>query len=250
MPSHSFIIGLVVVLSASLSLEAQTQQQDTTSFRLAFPEFAYIKSPQEADSAYAFTLQQIIGTKAPFTPFQNIVDQSADSLSHYSGQVVLVNFWNRSCAPCIKEMPEISSLQDDYYQAGLRIVLIAPNDFETLGRFFAIHKTSAIKAMASPWAFSTPFRLLSGFNPTFVLIDRDGFIKDAWSGAIGYHAMEERINRLIPPSMKSTSYWFYAIVAGLGFLALSIACLLYFRLRNRHPKALDNQPMQPTKPSQ
>jgi len=59
------------------------------------------------------------------------------SLSNYRGQWVVVNYWATWCAPCRKEMPELSQLHDALEQVtvlGLAFEDALDNSFETYVR--------------------------------------------------------------------------------------------------------------------
>jgi thiol-disulfide isomerase/thioredoxin len=43
-------------------------------------------------------------------PFKDSNGQ-AQTLATHQGKILLVNFWATWCAPCVKEMPELSVLQ-------------------------------------------------------------------------------------------------------------------------------------------
>ena len=47
------------------------------------------------------------------------------SLSDWNGKWVLVNFWATWCAPCRKEMPALSALQDEFGGDSFEVVTIA-----------------------------------------------------------------------------------------------------------------------------
>jgi len=64
-------------------------------------------------------------------------DGSDMTLAAYEGQFVVLNFWATWCAPCRKEMPHLSKLQDDYGDE-LEVVTIATgtNQRPAMERFF------------------------------------------------------------------------------------------------------------------
>lgn len=41
---------------------------------------------------------------------------AAPTLDHWHGQWVVINYWAQWCAPCIKEIPELNHLDQDYAQ--------------------------------------------------------------------------------------------------------------------------------------
>ena len=50
------------------------------------------------------------------------------SLSEYQGSVVLVNFWNAHCVPCLEEMPALERLSQSYKTRGLSVIGIGVED--------------------------------------------------------------------------------------------------------------------------
>ena len=44
------------------------------------------------------------------------------TLNNYSNQIILLNFWQTTCAPCISSMPKIQELQDRYREKGLIVI--------------------------------------------------------------------------------------------------------------------------------
>lgn len=61
------------------------------------------------------------------------------TLADYQGKVVLVNFWATWCAPCRKEMPALSELQDELGGRDFEVLTIATgrNNPAGIKKFFA-----------------------------------------------------------------------------------------------------------------
>lgn len=52
-------------------------------------------------------------------------DRSVLELAAFRGQLILVNIWATWCAPCIREMPSLASLQQKFGPARLRVIAIS-----------------------------------------------------------------------------------------------------------------------------
>ena len=62
--------------------------------------------------------------QAPMVDFK-IVDGRTLSLSHLTGRPVLVVFWATSCESCIKEIPHLIQLYQEFAPRGLEIIGVA-----------------------------------------------------------------------------------------------------------------------------
>ena len=62
-----------------------------------------------------------------FAPAFSLPDRSGKgvSLGHYSGKVVLVNFWATWCQPCREELPALQAIWQQYRHQGLVVLGIA-----------------------------------------------------------------------------------------------------------------------------
>lgn len=62
-----------------------------------------------------------IGDKAPDFTLQGL-DGQKHSLADYRGQTVLINFWGSYCPPCVKEMPAIQKVYEEYKDQNFEVL--------------------------------------------------------------------------------------------------------------------------------
>lgn len=115
-------------------------------------------------------------------------------LSDFQGQVVLVVFWSTTCQVCIKEMPNLNKLNAEYSNKGLKLIGITmPHDAPD--NILFIQKKKRLNYVV---AFNFDGLLNAAFNsvqytPTYILIDKNGFIVNT---AVGAHALTDIIKQI------------------------------------------------------
>jgi len=114
------------------------------------------------------------------------------NLADHRGRWVVVNFWATWCAPCLKEMPELSELharRGDITVVGLAYEEIEP---EELRAFLAEHPVSYPVAIIDvdhpPPDFATPRGL-----PTTYLITPDGHLARQFLGPVTAGQIEHAV---------------------------------------------------------
>lgn len=115
------------------------------------------------------------------------------SLSSLRGQWVVLNYWATWCAPCRKEIPELSALNDereDIIVLGLAFEDTEPENFaEFLQEFNPSYPILLVDVYVPPEPFGAP-RVL----PTTIIIDPQGRPVKTFLGPVTQHEIEAFID--------------------------------------------------------
>jgi cytochrome c biogenesis protein CcmG, thiol:disulfide interchange protein DsbE len=125
-----------------------------------------------------------LGAAAP--DFQaTTVDGKKLTLADFKGQVLVLNFWATSCAPCKKQLP----LLDSYYRIqepyGLRVLLVIEQDSLPPGILTSVAAALAIpmvRRFTGDYAFKSDPGVI-GAAPVSYVIDRVGVVRYAKAAA-------------------------------------------------------------------
>ena len=106
------------------------------------------------------------------------------SLHDLHGKVVLIDFWYRGCGWCIRAMPQIKQLANDYN--GKDVVVVGMNvDANEKDAAFVIDKLGLPYATVKT-TYADAAKLGVGGYPTLIIVDRNGIIRKF---DIGYSPM-------------------------------------------------------------
>ena len=140
-------------------------------------------------------LQGTPQSQAPDFELVTLSGQRAQ-LSDLRGKVVLLNFWATWCPPCDAEMPDLEALYREHGEA---------QGFVVVGVNFE-EDASSVEAFVRKRDLSFPVWLdrkgeaaakLGVRNlPVTFIIDRTGYIRDAWNGQIARDAMLARLKNV------------------------------------------------------
>lgn len=137
---------------------------------------------------------EYVGAPLPHLDLRTVAEDNKLDLEHYTGQVVLLNYWATWCGPCIEEMPELEKLRRAYKDEGLVIICVSD---EARYRLLSFMETSAFEMISAyirdSNAASRSFVEKVEVRPVSFIVDRQGVVRDAIIGASDYEGLEKAV---------------------------------------------------------
>ena len=118
------------------------------------------------------------------------------ALAEQRGKVVLVNFWATSCPGCVKEMPDMVKVYNDYRDRGFEIVAVAMSYDPPA----YVHNFVQTRQLPFPIVLDTDGAHAQAFGnvqvtPTSFVIDKDGRIYEHKLGEIDFVRLRALLDR-------------------------------------------------------
>jgi len=143
-----------------------------------YSSFALIGHGAEAFEPWP--VEPLIGNSAPDFSLKDLKGRNV-SLSSFSGKPVLLNFWASWCPYCRKERTHLDALHKDYSDKNLVIISVSiDRSLETLKTFMEKNSAPFVILYDGQGRVASTFHV-SGL-PTSFLIDRNGIIKQKFTG--------------------------------------------------------------------
>ncbi|KAB7765161.1 TlpA family protein disulfide reductase [Xanthomonas maliensis] len=170
---------------------------DTAAAPAAAPAAASPSTPPAADAAAAEAAQPPASAatqqtaEMPTLSLPTVTGATYDLAAH-RGKWVVVNFWATWCAPCLKEMPELSALhtmRDNVEVVGLAYEDITAADMQS---FLKDHPVSYPVAILDPYQPPQDFAIPRGLPMTY-LIGPDGKVAKQFLGPVTAHDIEAAV---------------------------------------------------------
>jgi peroxiredoxin len=123
------------------------------------------------------------GTPAPAFELTSL-DGKAVRLGNLEGNVVLLEFWQWWCPPCIEAMPHLEALAEKYGERGLVVLGVSDRiDDAARSKMNAVMKKTGVSypMLVDPTG-AVPRDYGANSYPTLVLVDRDGTVRWVHSG--------------------------------------------------------------------
>jgi peroxiredoxin len=130
-------------------------------------------------------------------------------LSDYRGNVVFLNFWYTTCAPCVREMPDMELVTRVFKDRKFKMVPISVDtNFDDVKKFYETHKLNSMPMYLDPGK-----QLANRYNvykfPETYIIDGNGIVlkhyigEKTWSSPTYMSAIEEFIKKQEAPASAS-----------------------------------------------
>ena len=110
----------------------------------------------------------------------------AFDFAELKGKLTVVNFWATWCAPCKKEIPDLSAISQDYAQHRVAVVGIAADELPTMQEFLQTIPASYtfVAAEFDAMTISRALGNVKGILPFTVVLDGNGNIVTQISGIV------------------------------------------------------------------
>ena len=108
-------------------------------------------------------------------------------LASYRGRVVLLNFWESHCGPCIVELPSL--LQFHHQHPDIPILAVSSDADDADYRQFIVQRHMDLITVRDPQQTAGNKYAITGWPETFI-IDRDGRVRRRFIGATNWNDPE------------------------------------------------------------
>jgi thiol-disulfide isomerase/thioredoxin len=119
-------------------------------------------------------------------------------IAQWEGKILVVNFWATWCAPCVKEMPELSALQKELEKNNVQLLGLGIDSPSNIADFSSKYQISypLFSAGMEGTELSRQFGNQAGGLPFTVLIASDGSLAKSYLGRLNIEELRVDITKL------------------------------------------------------
>ena len=151
------------------------------------PSTSYDFSTERVPSAYARkqyepnkALLSLVGKQMPAFVLPGFNNDEVNSNS-FRNKVVLLDFWEVWCGPCLVSMPKVQELYKKYSSKGLGVYgMISEKDQLDVAKLMVSKRKIYFPMLQSNEELNKTFGILA--VPTYILVDRNGTIRFTYEG--------------------------------------------------------------------
>jgi peroxiredoxin len=123
-----------------------------------------------------------VGDEAPAFALPSAVDGETVATEELTGMVLLVDFWQTTCAGCVGAVPKLNRLFARYRDRGFLVIGVNAHDSEADIRDFVAKRPVEYPVVVDPGDVTSAYGIYA--TPTVLLIGADGRIVAKHVGAV------------------------------------------------------------------
>lgn len=125
-------------------------------------------------------------------------DLFASIISKFRGKVILVDFWATWCGPCQKAMKDMKPMKEELADKDIVYLFIAGENSpkETWENMISDIHGEHYRLTNAQWAYINKQFSIQGV-PTYMIIDKDGSIKNKFTGFPGVDTVKKQLLELL-----------------------------------------------------
>jgi thiol-disulfide isomerase/thioredoxin len=131
----------------------------------------------------------------------NQLNEEILKISSLKGQLVFVNFWFKSCEPCIEEMPTLVKLSEKYSKKNVKFINVSTDQKSDLETYIMAHSMPGIlQTYQNREILLDNYAATFGY-PMYFLIGKNGNIIKAWTGSYTSKELHNLVKNLIEENL-------------------------------------------------
>ena len=150
------------------------------------------------------------------------IDEVEFSSSDYRGKVVLLDFFDTMCSPCLEEIPHLQSLYEEFGEDLIIISISVSPSFDTVEKLQQFRQEHEIDWIIARDTIGIYDEYDVQYIPTLVIIDQEGYIQHRHVGLTDESVLREEIYEIIPEFRTWVSIIFV-------FLILTVVAVIHKR---------------------
>ncbi len=137
-------------------------------------------------------VQRQIGGHLDEFHFTTLSTEELHLLSDYKGKVLVLNFWATYCAPCVRELPELKRLEQEF-EGNIQVIALSDEDPQKILAMTTKIDTPSLIAHYT----NEEWMNIESFRPVTIILDRDGAVREYEWGSNDYNGFKEMIEKYL-----------------------------------------------------